>query len=254
MSKKPDAYIEDAHEAEMPPALKPADKKPLAIAVSMATLESHNHIVGDIERGVKVYNSSGVEFEERGPAFYLAQVPHKGDHKTVTVSFSRDGQDLKQHSCDCTRQKRTQPVCRHVVAAVLAIQGGIVESRLALGKAANVSVTVSENNTAKAVWSGSLNVFATPMMIALMEQAACECLSGCLDEGQTSVGSLINIEHTRASPVGAEVTATATIEFVFGRRVEFIVIAGDGSGVIGKGRHIRNIVDAERFMKKIEAQ
>ena len=132
------------------------------------------------------------------------------------------------------------------------MQERITELRLVPGITATVKTVVTEDNTAKAVRSGSLDVFATPMMIALMEQAACECLADCLDEGQTSVGSLVNVEHTKPSPVGAEITATATIEFVFGRRVEFVVTASDSSGEIGKGRHIRNIVDAERFSRKYQ--
>ena len=125
-------------------------------------------------------------------------------------------------------------------------------SKIVPGKMAASSTLVSESNTAKAVWSGSLEVFATPMMIALMECAACECLSDCMEEGQTSVGSSISVEHTKASPIGAEITATATIESVSGRRIEFVVTARDNSGEIGKGAHTRYIVDAERFMKKAE--
>jgi len=244
------ADVEQAHDTKLPQPPEPDDCEPCAIEVSMATLESHNHIIGDIERGVKVYNSGGVEFEERESGFYLARVPHKGSSKAVSVKFSRDGRDIKQHFCDCTWRDTKPPVCRHVIAAVLAIQGGVCDSRLVLGKAATVSAAVNEKNTAKAVSSGSLDVFATPMMIALMERAACECLSDCLDEGLTSVGSLVNVKHTKASPIGAEVTATARIEFVFGRRVEFSVTASDSSGEIGNGTHIRNIVDAERFMRK----
>lgn len=86
------------------------------------------------------------------------------------------------------------------------------------------------------------------MMVALMERAACECLSDCLGGGQTSVGTLINVEHIAASPVGAEVTATATIRSVSGRRVEFAVNAASGDREIGKGEHTRVIVDVERFM------
>jgi len=242
---------EEAFDDESAQQSEPDNSEPLAPAVLLATLESHNHIVGDIERGVKVYNSGGVEFEESGSGFYLARVPHKGGLKTVSVTFSHDGQDIIQHYCACSGWDREPPVCRHVVATVLAIQGGIVESSLVLGKTATVRSTVTEDNTAKAMRSGSLDVFATPMMIALMEQAACECLYDCLDEGQTSVGSSINVEHTKPSPVGAEITATATIEFVFGRRVEFIVTASDVSGEIGKGRHNRSIVDKDRFSKKI---
>ena len=128
------------------------------------------------------------------------------------------------------------------------------EAKLTLGKSANVSVTVDELNTAIAMKSGSLPVFATPSMVALMERAACECLADCLEEGQTSVGILINVEHTAASPVGAEITATAAIESVFGRKIEFAVTANDHAGEIGKGKHSRIIVDTERFMKKAAAR
>ena len=61
------------------------------INIMLVTLESHNHIVGDIERGVKIYDQGGVEFDEREPSFYWARVPHKGRAKTVTLKFSSDG-------------------------------------------------------------------------------------------------------------------------------------------------------------------
>ena len=123
-------------------------------------------------------------------------------------------------------------------------------TKLALGKSATAIAVVNGGNTAKAVGSGSLDVFATPMMIALMEQAACKCLADCLGPGQTSVGTEINISHSAASTIGVEVTAAATIDAVSGRRIEFAVKAVDSAGEIGKGRHIRVIVDAERFMDK----
>jgi len=220
------------------------------INVTMATLENHNHIVGDIERGVKVYNDGGVKFEEREANHFWAHVPHQDGHKAVVVTFSRDGQELENHYCHCTAGVKDPPVCRHVVAAVLAIQGGIVDSKLVLGKTATVSATVNHSVTAKTVGSGSLDVFATPMMIALMEQAACRCLENCLEEGQTSVGTDINVQHTAASLLGAEITATAAIAHISGRKIEFTVTASAGAGQIGSGNHTRVIVDAERFMKK----
>jgi len=224
------------------------------LAVTMATLESHNHFVGDIERGEKIYMKGGLEILEAPPNFYWAKVPHKNDIKVVTLSFSRDGQNLDKYVCNCSANYNKPPLCRHVVAAVLEIQGGVAESKLALGKSASISAVVDESNIAKTVGSGSLNVFATPMMIALMERAACECLTDCLDEGQTSVGSSVSVEHTVASPLGTEITATATIEYVFGRKIEFKVSACDNVGEIGKGTHVRMIIDSERFMKKAETR
>ena len=126
------------------------------------------------------------------------------------------------------------------------------ESGLKLGKTATVKAVVNEKNTASAFLSGSLDVFATPMMIGLMEQAACECLANALEPGLTSVGTEINVSHTAASPLGMEITATATIESVLGRKIEFSVTANDTSGEIGRGKHTRAIVDIERFMKKAE--
>lgn len=123
---------------------------------------------------------------------------------------------------------------------------------LTIGKAATVTTTVSETNTAKAVGSGNLDVFSTPMMIALMEQAACECLSGSLEPGQGSVGTQINVAHTAASPLGAVVSATATISKVDGRKVSFDVVASDGSNQIGNGTHDRFIIDEKRFMDKLQ--
>ncbi|MCL2049380.1 MAG: GNAT family N-acetyltransferase [Defluviitaleaceae bacterium] len=120
-----------------------------------------------------------------------------------------------------------------------------------VGKAATATTTVTHANTARAVGSGSLDVFATPMMLAIMEKAACECLSGALTSGQTSVGTKIDVAHTAASPLGAEITATAVIDCVSGRKIEFSVAANDGKNEIGKGTHTRVIVDTEKFMAKV---
>jgi predicted thioesterase len=222
------------------------------IAVSMSTLESHNHLVGDIERGVKVYNRGGIEFEEREPGIYWARVPHKGNSKIVTLKFSRDGQDIEQFVCLCTLDYKKPPVCRHVVAAVLAIQGGIIGPEIMLGKTAAADTVVTEHNTAKTAGGGSLDIFATPMMAALMEEAARAALADELAAGQTSVGVNISIDHTAASPLGMKITATATITSVRGRRVTFEVAARDEAGEIGKGTHTRVIVDEEKFMSKMK--
>jgi predicted thioesterase len=120
-----------------------------------------------------------------------------------------------------------------------------------MGKTATTTATVTGQNTAKAVGSGSLDVFATPMMVALMERAACECLADALEPGQTSVGTRVDIEHTAASPIGAEITATATVADIDGRKIEFEVAANDSNGEIGRGKHTRVIVDEERFMAKV---
>ena len=121
---------------------------------------------------------------------------------------------------------------------------------LEIGKTATVKIIVDNTNTAKTVGSGNLEVFSTPMMIALMEKAACEVLADSLESGHTSVGTQVNITHTAASSVGMEITATATIESISGREIKFAVIAHDKAGEIGKGTHTRFIVDEVRFMGK----
>ncbi|MCL2284754.1 MAG: thioesterase family protein [Firmicutes bacterium] len=123
---------------------------------------------------------------------------------------------------------------------------------MTIGKDATVTTVVTDKNTAKAVGSGSLDVFATPMMIALMEQAACKCLADGLESGQTSVGTQINVAHTAASPIGTKICAAATITAIDGRKVSFAVAANDGENEIGSGTHERFVIDAERFMSKLE--
>ncbi len=112
------------------------------------------------------------------------------------------------------------------------------------------SVEVTLQNTAKSVGSGSLSVFATPSMIALMEKAAAECVQPLLEGGQTSVGTLMNVSHLSATPVGMKVTAKCTLSEIDGRRLCFDVEASDERGLIGKGTHERFIVNAEKFQQK----
>ena len=122
---------------------------------------------------------------------------------------------------------------------------------ITVGKTAAVKTEVDESNTARAVRSGGLEVFSTPMMIALMESAACEVLSDALEAGQTSVGTQINVSHTAAAPLGSTITAAATVTSVSGRKIEFTVTASDGAREIGNGTHVRFIVDETKFMAKI---
>jgi predicted thioesterase len=131
------------------------------------------------------------------------------------------------------------------------VEADEAETGIFVGKTASVTTSVDATNTAIAMKSGSLDVFATPSMVALMEQAACLCLADGLDDGKASVGTEINIRHTAASPIGAEITATATITEVSDRRIEFEVTARDGKRVIGSGTHIRAIIDTARFLAKL---
>ena len=114
------------------------------------------------------------------------------------------------------------------------------------------SVIVSSVNVAKNVGSGSLDVFATPAMLALMENAAMNAVAGDLPSGSTTVGSLLNVKHVRPSKLGDIVKATATLVEIEGRRLTFNVVAVDSKGLIGEGTHERFIVDTARFLSKLE--
>ena len=105
-------------------------------------------------------------------------------------------------------------------------------------------------NTAKEMGSGSLLVYATPSMIALMEEAACNAIAEALPEEKTSVGISMDIQHIAATPVGLEVRAEATVTEVNGKIITFSVEAFDEKGQIGKGTHKRCVVDTQRFLDK----
>ena len=112
------------------------------------------------------------------------------------------------------------------------------------------SVAVTLANTALAMGSGTLRVFATPAMIALCEGCCAESVEDLLDDGMTSVGTKVEIEHLAASPLGSSILCKSRLVSVDGRRLDFEVEVFDNVGLIGKGEHTRFIVDAERFVNK----
>lgn len=109
---------------------------------------------------------------------------------------------------------------------------------------------VEREDTAQEVGSGSLLVYATPCMVALMEGAACEAIAQALAEGQTTVGTALNIEHISATPVGLEVRAEATVTNVDGKVITFEVHAFDEAGEIGRGSHTRVLINSQKFLDK----
>ena len=119
-----------------------------------------------------------------------------------------------------------------------------------IGMSRTVSVVVNESNTAAAVGSGDTRVFATPMMVALMENAASTLAAESLEEGQTTVGIEVQVSHVAATPVGMTVEATATLTAAEGRTLTFSMEARDERGVIGTGTQNRAIVLRERFVEK----
>lgn len=119
------------------------------------------------------------------------------------------------------------------------------------GLSSQSSVTVSAGNTAAVMGSGDLDVFATPAMVALMENAAMKAVADALPEGSTTVGAEMNVTHIKPSGLGAEIVATAVLTRVEGRKLTFNVGARDAEGMIGEGIHIRYAVDRRRFMEKV---
>ncbi|MCI6825457.1 MAG: dihydrolipoamide acyltransferase [Ruminococcus bromii] len=117
------------------------------------------------------------------------------------------------------------------------------------------TIKVEEENLACSMGSGSLMVLATPAVVALMENAAAELAQKVLDnEELTTVGTMISIEHTSPTPVGAEVTATAVLKENDGRIFHFEVFASDKKGEIAKGTHTRVSVKAVKFQNKADSK
>ena len=123
--------------------------------------------------------------------------------------------------------------------------------QLTAGLSATSTTVVAPENTAAVMGSGDLPVFATPAMVALMENAAMKSVAEQLPDGQTTVGAAMHVTHSKPSGLGAEITATAVLSEVDGRKLVFRVEARDADGVIGEGEHVRYIVDRARFLSKV---
>ena len=121
---------------------------------------------------------------------------------------------------------------------------------LNVGLKGKVSSSVEREDTAQEVGSGSLLVYATPCMVALMEGAACEAIAQAIPEGKTSVGIELNISHVSATPVGHDVYAEAELTAVDKNILTFKVCAFDEAGLIGEGTHKRAVVTAQKFLEK----
>lgn len=122
---------------------------------------------------------------------------------------------------------------------------------LAVGMRGEATQGVGEEHTAAALGAGGVRVFATPLMINLMENAAWRAVQPALEPGETTVGTLVNIRHLAATPVGAAVTATAELVEIDGRRLVFRVEARDDRQLVGEGIHERTRVLLERFLARV---
>lgn len=123
-----------------------------------------------------------------------------------------------------------------------------------IGTTHKVEWTVTEALLAETIKSGEVKVFATPMMVALMEAAASDCIKPFLAEGETSVGTHISTSHVAATPLGMKVYAVAEVTAVEGRKVDFKVSAYDEKELIGEGTHSRVYLSKERFEQKAQSK
>jgi fluoroacetyl-CoA thioesterase len=127
-------------------------------------------------------------------------------------------------------------------------------SQLRVGLTGTASILVTDARLATQVGSGNVPVFASPMLVAVMEAASVNCLDGHLPADYQSLGVHLDVNHVAATPAGLTVSATATIKSIDGRKVIFDVSATDGVDRIGSGVHTRIIVDTARFMARIAAK
>lgn len=126
------------------------------------------------------------------------------------------------------------------------------ESNIKTGLKGEQEITVTPEQSASVVGSGLLDVFATPAMIALMENTASSTIQPYLSDKENSVGSEVKIQHIKPTPIGMKVRCECEVIDVSGRKITFQVNAFDEEGEIGKGQHSRFIVDTERFMEKLK--
>ena len=118
------------------------------------------------------------------------------------------------------------------------------------GMRGEAQTVVTHENTAAAVGAGGVEVFGTPMMIALMENAAWQAVANEIEEGFVTVGTVVNVQHLAATPLGQRVRATAELITIEGKRLVFHVEAHDEQQKIGEGIHERFIVNLERFLAR----
>ena len=125
-------------------------------------------------------------------------------------------------------------------------------SRLRPGLRGEVALTVGEEHTAPRVGSGAIHVLATPVMINVIEAAALAAVERLLPPGHQSLGTVLNVRHIAATPIGMRVTASATVHKVEGRTVHFAVEARDERELIGDGTHERVVVNVEKFDQRVK--
>ncbi len=124
-------------------------------------------------------------------------------------------------------------------------------SGIPIGLRGTATIQVTARETAEALGSGDVPVYATPSLVALLETAAVNTVAGHLGPGETTVGTWIEVAHLAATPVGMEVHAEAVLTAVDGRKLTFAIVAQDACEKVGEGRHERMIIARDRFLAKV---
>jgi predicted thioesterase len=122
--------------------------------------------------------------------------------------------------------------------------------KLSAGLKGEARLVVGEEDTARSLRSGPVEVLGTPRLVALLEEATVDAVDGYLDSGSTTVGMRVQVDHLQPTPVGAEVLAEAYLDKIEGRRITFTVTASDSGGLVAAGKVTRVVVDVDRFMTK----
>ena len=168
------------------------------------------------------------------------------------------GENLFQAKCTVTPEDTPETLAAKIHELEQAHFPRVIEEfiqaqgwALCIGRTKTSTTIVQENNTANYYGSGDMLVFATPAMIGLMENAALLLAAEELDPSSATVGTLMNVNHVKASPMGATIRATATLLNAEGRKLTFAVRAEDEKGLIGEGIHERFIVNREKFLSKL---
>lgn len=127
-----------------------------------------------------------------------------------------------------------------------------INTTLSIGLEYNFQIQSTDKDSAISMGSGSVNVFATPSMIANMEKAALLCVENLLPDSQTTVGTRLEINHFKATAIGQEISFKAILISIEGKKLEFEVTASDEQAEIGSGKHTRYIIDKEKFMNQLK--
>ena len=122
--------------------------------------------------------------------------------------------------------------------------------KLAAGLKGEARLVVGDADTARALGSGAVEVLGTPRLVALLEEATIDAVDRYLDDGSTTVGMRVQVDHLHPTPIGAEVVAEAYLDKIDGRRITFTVTASDSGGLVAAGKVTRVVVDVNRFMSK----